>query len=105
MAMCMLLSMTWTTIQQQLRTFEDGPAPADTSGVIKITQEGKVADISVVISDKVYLNLYCAYGMRQSFGMALDLVTGNLWDTENGPSHGDEIRLIKPGFNSGWAKV
>ncbi|MFZ0698453.1 MAG: PQQ-dependent sugar dehydrogenase, partial [Nitrososphaeraceae archaeon] len=28
-----------------------------------------------------------------------------LWDSENGPSFGDEINLIEPGFNSGWLKI
>ena len=32
-------------------------------------------------------------------------MTGNLWDTENGPDFGDEINLVKPGFNGGWSKV
>jgi aldose sugar dehydrogenase len=34
-----------------------------------------------------------------------DPVSGNLWDTENGPAFGDEINLVKPGFNSGYARV
>jgi glucose/arabinose dehydrogenase len=34
-----------------------------------------------------------------------DPVTGNLWDTENGPWYGDEINLVLHGFNSGWSKV
>jgi glucose/arabinose dehydrogenase len=37
--------------------------------------------------------------------MDFDPVTGNLWDTENGPDHGDEINLVKPGFNSGFHVV
>ena len=37
--------------------------------------------------------------------MDFDPVTGNLWDTENGPQYGDEINLVVPGFNSGWNKV
>jgi glucose/arabinose dehydrogenase len=37
--------------------------------------------------------------------MDFDPVTGNLWDTENGPNFGDEINLVKPGFNSGWKDV
>jgi glucose/arabinose dehydrogenase len=37
--------------------------------------------------------------------MDFDPLTGNLWDTENGPQFGDEINLVKPGFNSGWEKV
>ena len=32
-------------------------------------------------------------------------MTGNLWDTENGPGNSDEINLVKPGFNSGWQEV
>ncbi len=28
-----------------------------------------------------------------------------MWDTENGPTFGDEINLVEPGFNSGWVKV
>jgi len=48
---------------------------------------------------------YYAYGMRNSFGMDFDPVTGKLWDTENGPWYADEINLVEPGFNSGWKKV
>ena len=48
---------------------------------------------------------YYAYGIRNSFGMAFDPVTGILWDTENGPDYGDEINLVNPGFNSGWQQV
>jgi aldose sugar dehydrogenase len=32
-------------------------------------------------------------------------LTGYLWDSENGPNFGDEINLVEPGFNSGWASV
>jgi len=51
------------------------------------------------------LSRYYAYGIRNSFGLAFDPVTGNLWDTENGEDHYDEVNLVGPGFNSGWAKV
>jgi glucose/arabinose dehydrogenase len=37
--------------------------------------------------------------------MDFDPLTGNLWDTENGPTYGDEINLVKPGFNSGFSKI
>ena len=46
-----------------------------------------------------------AYGIRNSFGLEFDPVTGNLWDTENGPTFGDELNLVKRGFNSGWPLV
>jgi aldose sugar dehydrogenase len=48
------------------------------------------------------LNWYQAYGIRNSFGLGVDPVTGTLWDTENGEQSHDEINLVNPGFNSGW---
>ena len=49
--------------------------------------------------------MYYAYGIRNSFGLDFDPVTGKLWDTENGPKFSDEINLVEPGFNSGWGKI
>ena len=91
--------------ETQAQNFEDAPEPDGTSGVLRITQEGGVADIQGVISEEIPLNLYYAYGIRQSFGMEFDPVTGNLWDTENGPDQYDELNLVEPGFNSGWRDV
>ncbi len=51
------------------------------------------------------LGHYYAYGIRNSFGLAIDPVTGSLWDTENGEDVYDEINLVTPGFNSGWKLV
>ena len=47
---------------------------------------------------------YVAIGTRNSFGLAVDPVTGNLWMTENGPDNYDEINLIPGKSNLGWAK-
>jgi aldose sugar dehydrogenase len=46
-----------------------------------------------------------AYGIRNSFGLAFDPITGNLWDTENADDAFDEINLVKRGFNSGWIQL
>ena len=45
---------------------------------------------------------YYAMGVRNSFGLAIDPMTGNLWDTENGDDDFDEINFVPPNFNSGW---
>jgi glucose/arabinose dehydrogenase len=46
---------------------------------------------------------YYAIGIRTSFGLAIDPVTGYLWDTESGGQAGyDEVNLVTPKFNSGW---
>jgi len=50
-------------------------------------------------------NKYFAYGIRNSFGIDFDPITGYLWNTENGPSINDEINLVTPGFNSGWQTI
>ena len=46
-----------------------------------------------------------AMGIRNSFGLDVDPVTGYLWDTENGEHYFDEINLVKYRFNSGWNSV
>ncbi len=82
----------------------NGTVPDGRAGILRITQDGKPVGNGIL--GVVYpLNLYYAYGIKNSFGIGLDPVTDNLWDTENGPQFGDEINLVKPGFNSGWEKV
>jgi aldose sugar dehydrogenase len=85
------------------QNIKNGPPPDRTSGILRITQDGK--PIQAILGNTFPLNLYYAYGIRNSFGMDFDPVTGNLWDTENGPGFGDEINLVEPGFNSGWREV
>jgi glucose/arabinose dehydrogenase len=43
-----------------------------------------------------------SYGLRNSFGFDFDPQTGNLWETENGPSCNDEVNRIMKGRNYGW---
>src|SRR5215208_1986246 len=46
-----------------------------------------------------------AYGIRNSFGMAIDPLSGNLWDQENGDDSFDELNLVARGSNSGWIQI
>jgi len=48
------------------------------------------------------LDHYYAMGIRNSYGLAVDPVSGHMWDTENGDDKFDEINLVLPKFNSGW---
>ena len=84
---------------------ESGEQADGTSGILRITQDGKPVGSSGILGDSYPLNLYYAYGIRNSFGFDFDPITGNIWDTENGPGYGDEINLVEPGFNSGWLEV
>lgn len=78
--------------------------PDGRSGILRFTLDGKPVGKGI-LGDEYPLNLYFAYGIRNGFGMDFDPITGNLWDTENGGSFGDEINLVEPGFNSGWKKL
>ena len=82
-----------------------GPEANGLGGVLRITQDGKVVPDDPIFGEDLPLSLYYGIGIRNSFGMDFDPVTGNLWDTENGPDTGDEINLIKPGFNGGWSLI
>ena len=74
--------------------------PDGTGGILRITQDGK--EVENILGGAYPANLYYAYGIRNSFGIAFDPVTGKLWDAENGPDSNDEINLVEPGFNGGW---
>jgi glucose/arabinose dehydrogenase len=112
--------------QGQAQNVKNGDPLDGTSGIFRITQDGQaVADNPLISStsghssssskhgkgggeggsSSAFLNYYYAYGIRNSFGMDFDPVTGKLWDTENGPTFGDEINLVNAGFNSGWIKI
>jgi aldose sugar dehydrogenase len=75
------------------------------AGILRVDLNGNPVKSQGILGDKYPLNLYYAYGIRNSFGIDFDPVTGRLWDTENGPDFGDEINLVEPGFNSGWANA
>ncbi|CAN5361031.1 hypothetical protein BH18THE2_BH18THE2_39720 [soil metagenome] len=81
-----------------------GGWPDGSSAILRITQDGQ-APGGGVLGDNGIIKKYYAYGIRNTFGMDFDPLTGKLWNTENGPSYGDEINLIEPGFNSGWLEV
>ena len=93
----------------KLQNFVDGPEPDDTGVILRVNpMDGSPApDNPFTNNDNnlLLLNKYYAYGIRNSFGIAFDPITGILWDTENGPSEYDEINVVKPGFNSGWQQV
>jgi glucose/arabinose dehydrogenase/predicted phosphodiesterase len=85
------------------QNYDDGEEPDGTGGILKVEWDGNFSD--GILGSKFPLNVYYAYGIRNGFGLDFDPVTGYLWDTENGPEFGDEINLVRPGFNSGWKDI
>jgi aldose sugar dehydrogenase len=106
-----------SVINAQTANVKKGDPSSGRGGILRVTEDGKVVtnkDSSEgdlegregrILGDEHPLDMYFAYGIRNSFGIDFDPITGNLWDTENGPGFGDEINLVEPGFNSGWMKA
>jgi glucose/arabinose dehydrogenase len=86
------------------QNIERGEEPNGSGGILRVTKSGQVVGKGI-LGETYPLDLYYAYGIRNSFGIDFDPISGNLWDTENGPNFGDEINLVEPGFNSGWLQV
>jgi glucose/arabinose dehydrogenase len=80
-----------------LRLNDDGTTPADNP----FFQAG--AAIGGEVGANVQ-NIF-AYGIRNSFGMAFDPRSGNLWSQENGEDAFDELNLVEPGMNGGWIQI
>jgi glucose/arabinose dehydrogenase len=62
----------------------------DTSVIMRVDKDGEP---------------YYSIGIRNSFGLAVDPITGRLWDTENGDDDYDEINLVERNSNSGWYPI
>jgi glucose/arabinose dehydrogenase len=96
-----------SVVNSQTANLLDEDGPSGRGGILRVTAEGEpvlTEGNSTILGEEFPINLYYAYGIRNGFGMDFDPVTGKLWDAENGPTFGDEINLVEPGFNSGWSK-
>jgi glucose/arabinose dehydrogenase len=95
----------------KLQNIADGPDPSDTSVILKISPHDGSAPVDNPFANaaksypKSQMDKYYGYGIRNSFGLAIDPVTGFLWETENGDKDYDEINLVKPGFDGGWKRL
>jgi glucose/arabinose dehydrogenase len=91
----------------QLQNFQSGPAPDDTGVILRVNPADGSPSAGNLLSNEPTdpLSKYYAYGIRNSFGIDFDPVTGKLWDAENGEDVFDEINMVEPGFNSGWKSV
>lgn len=75
-------------------------------GIFRINTDGSIpADNPFAGNPNPDFHKWYAYGIRNSFGLSFDPVTGQLWDTENGPNSYDEINKVNAGFNSGWSQI
>jgi len=94
-----------------------GPEPDDahlTGVILRLNDDGSTPTDNPFINavppsqtDPVATNIrkIFAYGIRNSFGMDFDPLSGTLWTQENGDDAFDEINRVTPGFNGGWIQA
>ncbi len=93
-----------------------GPEPDDahfTGVIIRLNADGTTPNdnpfyhVGAGMPGQVGANVQkmFAFGVRNSFGMAFDPISGELWTQENGDDSFDEINRVDPGFNGGWIQI
>jgi aldose sugar dehydrogenase len=93
-----------------------GPEPDDahlTGVILRLDDDGSTPsdnpffDVGARMGGEVGENIQkiFAYGLRNSFGMAFDPVSGDLWEEENGDDSFTELNRVERGFNSGWVQI
>ncbi len=96
----------WRHITNTIEVNRSPDSVLGAGGIYRLNDDGSVPSDNPFSShpDPRIRALY-AYGIRNSFGLAFDALTGRLWFTENGPEVYDEINIAVPGLNSGWVKI
>ena len=93
-----------------------GPEPDDahlTGVILRLNEDGSTPDdnpffaAGAAMGGEVGANIQkiFSYGHRNSFGMAFDPYSGQLWLQENGDDSFTEINRIVPGMNGGWVQI
>ncbi len=80
-----------------LRLTDDGTTPTDNPFFAAGAARGGEVGANI---QKIF-----AYGVRNSFGLAFDPLSGNLWDQQNGDDSFDELNRVEPGMNGGWVQI
>lgn len=68
----------------------------------RMTDAGAVPADNPVLPGQTVPGTAYAYGVRNPQGLALDPVSGDVWEHEHGPKGGDEVNIISKGAHYGW---
>lgn len=80
--------------------------PNDLAGkVLRLRDDGSVPPDNPFVGRDGYRPEIFTMGHRNPLGLAVNPVTGEVWECENGPNGGDEINVLQSGKNYGWPLV
>lgn len=73
--------------------------------ILRVNDDGSIpADNPFVGIDTARKEIW-SYGHRNTQGIDFDPVTAQLYNSEHGPTGGDEINFIQKGYNYGWPVI
>jgi glucose/arabinose dehydrogenase len=70
--------------------------------IIRLNDDGSIPQDNPFVGRAGALPEIWSYGHRNPQGLAWDPISGRLWETEHGPTAGDEVNIIERGHNYGW---
>ena len=73
--------------------------------VPRLKDDGTVPPDNPFVKQAEFKPEIYSWGHRNSLALIVHPVTGELWNSENGPNGGDEINIVKAGKNYGWPTV
>ena len=80
--------------------------PGDYAGkVVRLRDDGSVPADDPFVSRRGYKPAIYTMGHRNGHALAVNPETGDVWSTEQGPSGGDELNVLRAGRNYGWPFV
>jgi len=68
----------------------------------RLNDDGTIPSDNPFVHTPGALGSIWTYGHRNPEGLTYDPATGRLWETEHGPTGGDEVNIIEPGKDYGW---
>jgi glucose/arabinose dehydrogenase len=80
--------------------------PSDYAGkVVRLRDDGTIPDDNPFVGRQGYKPGIYTLGHRNGHGLAVNPETGDVWESEQGPSGGDELNVLRAGRNYGWPLV
>lgn len=73
--------------------------------VHRLNTGGSIPNDNLFVGNQNANNSIFAYGIRNPQGLSLHPETGDIWESEHGPQGGDEIYILKAGYNYGWPVI
>jgi glucose/arabinose dehydrogenase len=73
--------------------------------VLRLRDDGTVPADNPFVGRAGYRPEIFTLGHRNALGLALNPLTGAVWECEDGPNGGDEVNILQAGKNYGWPVV